>query len=79
LEFDAGVSKFDLTLEVLEQDGLYCTFEYSTDLFERVSIARIARQFDALLRNITADPDRSLSDLDILDDATRKLEAGLAI
>jgi amino acid adenylation domain-containing protein len=71
LEFDAGTSKFDLTLEIVEQDGLYCTFEYSTDLFERDSIARIARQFDTLLRNITADPDRSLSHFGILDDAAR--------
>jgi amino acid adenylation domain-containing protein len=69
LEFDAGTSKFDLTLEIVEQDGLYCTFEYSTDLFERDSIARIARQFDTLLRNIATDPDRSLSHLGILDDA----------
>ena len=71
LEFDAGTSKFDLTLEIVEQDGLYCTFEYSTDLFERDLIARIARQFDTLLRNIAADPDRSLSHLGILDDAAR--------
>ena len=71
LEFDAGTSKYDLTLEIVEQDGLYCSFEYSTDLFERDSIARIARQFDTLLRNIAADPNRSLSHLGILDDAAR--------
>jgi non-ribosomal peptide synthetase component F len=50
---------------------LHCTFEYSTDLFERNSIARIARQFDTLLCNITAGPDRTLSQLGILDDAAR--------
>ena len=71
LEFDAGTSKYDLTLEVIEQNGLYCLFEYSTDLFERASIVRIARQFATLLRNIAVNPDQSLSHLDILDDAAR--------
>jgi amino acid adenylation domain-containing protein len=72
LEFDAGTSKFDLTLEIVERDGFYCIFEYSTDLFERRSISRIARQFNTLLDNVAAEPDRTLSHLEILDDAARK-------
>jgi amino acid adenylation domain-containing protein len=50
LEFDSGLAKFDLTLEAVEQDeGLYCQFEYSTDLFEPATIERMARHFINLL------------------------------
>jgi amino acid adenylation domain-containing protein len=71
LEFDAGTSKFDLALEIVEQRGLYCTFEYSTDLFDRDSIARIGKQFSTLLHSVAAEPNRKLSQLEILNDAAR--------
>ncbi len=71
LEFDQGSAKFDLTLEVAEQDGLRCALEYSTALFEKGSIARLARQLETLLSDISRNPDRRISQLRLLDDATR--------
>jgi amino acid adenylation domain-containing protein len=66
LEFDTGLAKFDLTLEVLELNGLYCTWEYSADLFDAHRIMRMAEHFEMLLRGIIANPGRRLSELPIL-------------
>ena len=71
MEFDSGSAKFDLTLEVVEQDGLYCTIEYCTALFEKQSIQRLFRHFETLLGDIANNPDRPISELNILDQATR--------
>jgi non-ribosomal peptide synthetase component F len=71
LESDAGLAKFDLTLEIFEFDGLCCAWEYSTDLFDHPRIARMAGHFETLLRGICADPGRTLSQLPILGDEER--------
>src|SRR5260370_37441781 len=52
LEFESGVAKFGLTLEILEEDGLYCSFEYSTDLLDASTIERMMRHFENLLWSI---------------------------
>jgi non-ribosomal peptide synthetase component F len=44
-------------------DGLKGTFNYSTDLFDPESIARIEKQFQVLLATIIAEPESRLSDL----------------
>ncbi|HEV8335455.1 MAG TPA: amino acid adenylation domain-containing protein [Candidatus Polarisedimenticolia bacterium] len=64
LEVGAGTSKFDLTLS-LADDGrrLEGMLEYSTDLFDAVTIRRLADHLDCLLREIVADPARRLSEL----------------
>ncbi|HKG15554.1 MAG TPA: condensation domain-containing protein, partial [Pyrinomonadaceae bacterium] len=50
-------AKLDLTLLLSEDaDGLGCYFEYSTDLFERPTVARMARLFESLLRQAAATP-----------------------
>ncbi len=66
LEFETGLAKFDLTLEVREEDGLYCLWEYSTDLFDNDRIQRMAGHFETLLRGLLAAPDSPLSELPIL-------------
>jgi amino acid adenylation domain-containing protein len=70
-EFDSGSSEFDLTLEIIPQDGLHCTFEYSTALFEKHSIQRLAKHFETLLGDLAQNPERPISDLSILDEAAR--------
>jgi amino acid adenylation domain-containing protein len=73
LEFDSGLAKFDLTLEVVEQDnGLRCAFEYSTDLFESATIERMARHFVNLLSAALAAPGIPISRLPLLDGAERE-------
>ncbi|HEY7559872.1 MAG TPA: amino acid adenylation domain-containing protein [Candidatus Binatia bacterium] len=67
LEVDGGTSKFDLTLSLSEQnEQLVGSFEYSTDLFNRPTVERIARHFLTLLEGIVADPNQHISELAIL-------------
>ncbi|MEQ9404350.1 MAG: amino acid adenylation domain-containing protein, partial [Cyclobacteriaceae bacterium] len=50
---DPGNSKFDLTLEfVEEQDSLKYYFEYSTELFEEASIRRFQTYFKSLIDDL---------------------------
>jgi amino acid adenylation domain-containing protein len=64
---DVGATKFDLTLVAEESDeGLVCTIEYSTDLFESETIDRLAQHFERLLEQIAVDPDRRPADLALL-------------
>jgi amino acid adenylation domain-containing protein len=54
-------TKFDLSLEVEERDfGLFGCFEYSTDLFERNTIAAMARTFVTLIERGLEQPDAPL-------------------
>jgi amino acid adenylation domain-containing protein len=65
-------AKFDLTLFVSESaQGLQTNWEYAIDLFDAVTIKRMARHFERLLEAVVADPDRRISDLPILTDAEK--------
>jgi amino acid adenylation domain-containing protein len=67
LEVDGGTSKFDLMLSLTNRGkDLIGYFEYSTDLFDRSTIERMAGNFQTLLEGIVADPDKRLSDLPLL-------------
>ena len=58
---------FDLTLTVGEgPDGLMGSWNYSSDLFERDTIARWAESFSVLLEGIVSNPEISVSQLPIL-------------
>ncbi len=83
----SGTAKFDLSFHVnrvvLAQDGqgkptgLRLWLEYSTDLFERDSIIRLAEHFQRLLEGAVARPDAPVSALPLLGDAERlQLAAG---
>ena len=70
LEVDSGTAKFDLTLSMVEQaDGLYGVWEYDIDLFDGVTIKRMAIHFQTLLEGIVADPERCISELPLLPDS----------
>jgi amino acid adenylation domain-containing protein len=71
LELDTGVAKFDLTLEIFELDGLCCTWEYDSDLFDPPRIERMAEHFETLLRGICTDPQCTLSKLPLLGERER--------
>jgi amino acid adenylation domain-containing protein len=60
-------AKFDLSLSLqkTEQD-LTGAFEYSTDLFDATTIARMIEHWQILLAGIVANPEQRLSDLPIL-------------
>jgi amino acid adenylation domain-containing protein len=66
IESSNGPAKFDLTLEMFESEGLHCTWEYSTDLFDRARIVRMAEHYETLVRGVCADPGCRLSNLPVL-------------
>ena len=73
LELDSGLAKFDLTLEVMEQEGgLYCSFEYSSDLFDAPTIERLAQHFITLLSAAVDVPETPISRLPLLSAAERE-------
>ncbi|HEX8087328.1 MAG TPA: amino acid adenylation domain-containing protein, partial [Blastocatellia bacterium] len=74
VEVGGVTTKFiDLVLGVVDTDeGLIASFEYSTDLFEAKTIARMLAHFETLLKGAVADADARLSDLPILTDSERE-------
>jgi hypothetical protein len=69
-------SKFDLAVFMVENDGrLIGNWLYSTDLFDRATILRMAGHFAALLQSAVAQPDSRLSALEILSE-DEKLQRG---
>src|SRR5262249_45265443 len=66
-------SKFDLSLYFQEVESEFRgTLEYSTDLFERGTIERLAGHVETLLRGAVADPDCRLSALPLLSEGERQ-------
>ena len=72
MEVEAETSKFDLTLFVHEDGGvLWGSIEYSTDLFEEATIARMVGHFQTLLAGLLADPEQPIGELALLTEAER--------
>ncbi|WP_437759618.1 non-ribosomal peptide synthase/polyketide synthase [Sorangium sp. So ce1389] len=73
IELEEGAAPFDLALNLAEApEGLLGAIQYSTDLFDGATVARLAGCFEALLRAIVADPDRSIAGLPLLTAAERR-------
>ncbi|MFC0004882.1 non-ribosomal peptide synthetase [Micromonospora siamensis] len=67
-----GVAKFDVGLSLQEKDGaLQYTFEYSTDLFEAPTIARMAGHFETLIAGALTAPATPVAELPLLSTAER--------
>ncbi|NEN99013.1 MAG: hypothetical protein F6K50_27025 [Moorea sp. SIO3I7] len=65
-------SKFDLFLSMTETDlGLVGTWEYSTDLFDGSTIARMATHFQNLLSAIVDNPQQVVEQLPLLSEQER--------
>ncbi|MFZ2407683.1 MAG: amino acid adenylation domain-containing protein, partial [Methylobacter sp.] len=73
LEAGSTTAKFDLTLLATKtDDSIVCTFEYSTELFEEKTIARMAGHFETLLAGMVSQPDSRISELPLLTQLERK-------
>ncbi len=73
LDLAGSTAKFDLTLSLAERDAeLRGFFEYSTDLFDRPTIARMARHLLTLLRRIAAHPEELIGDVALLSKRERE-------
>ncbi len=66
LPFDAGIAKFDLSVEVWDDGEFHCRFEYNTDLFERATIATMAGHFRQLMESAVASPDAPIAKLSLM-------------
>jgi amino acid adenylation domain-containing protein len=66
-EVDNGTARCDLTIELNETpSGLNGFLEYSTELFEAVTVERIAGHFVTLLESIVSNPEQKLSQFSLL-------------
>ncbi|MBE4753752.1 amino acid adenylation domain-containing protein, partial [Corallococcus sp. ZKHCc1 1396] len=73
VEGDTGSAKFDLTLSINEtSEGLACLCDYSTDLFEAGTLARLMEHLQVLLETAVATPDTRLSALPLLTETERQ-------
>ncbi|HSU81516.1 MAG TPA: condensation domain-containing protein, partial [Thermoanaerobaculia bacterium] len=73
LEVETRSSKFDLVLNLGEAGGaLSGVWRYSTDLFDRATVQRLAGHFSTLLAGAVAEPELRLSELPLLSAAERQ-------
>jgi amino acid adenylation domain-containing protein len=72
MPFEAGIAKFDLSVEVWENDEFHCQFEYNTDLFERSTIQRMMGHFEKLMTAAVENPDLPIAQIPIMRDQERQ-------
>ncbi|MBN3493861.1 non-ribosomal peptide synthetase [Vibrio neptunius] len=73
LKVDYGVSKLDLNLWIEEDgDGLLCTFNYSTALFERTTVQRLLRDLHTILTALVEHPQQSIQALSLVTEDERQ-------
>ncbi|MCC2442988.1 non-ribosomal peptide synthetase [Bacillus cereus] len=73
-----GFTPFDLMLTITEMDGeLHCTFDYSSELFQKATVQQMSKNFTELVSNLLTKPDQPLYTLNILteEEATKLLVA----
>ena len=64
--FESGITKFDLSLEIVDLGNLHCTFEFNSDLYDESTIRRMAGHFTKLVEAVVAAPDEKLSKFSLL-------------
>ncbi|XOF35365.1 MAG: amino acid adenylation domain-containing protein [Candidatus Electrothrix sp. YB6] len=74
IETHPGTARLDLTftLEERSEEGIVGQLEYNTDLFDNVTIERMAEHFTVLLEGIAADPDQRITGLPLLTEQERQ-------
>jgi amino acid adenylation domain-containing protein/non-ribosomal peptide synthase protein (TIGR01720 family) len=67
VEAETGISKFDMSLTIVEEaDRLSGSIEFNTDLFDVSTIQRLVAHYQELLEGVVADPTQSISSLPLL-------------
>ncbi|MGA7136027.1 MAG: amino acid adenylation domain-containing protein, partial [Terriglobales bacterium] len=72
LEFETGIAKFDLSVELYEDRDFHCRFEYNTDLFEKSTILRTLGHFRNLVNAALKNPDQLLSQMQLMNPGERE-------
>lgn len=66
-DFKRGIAFYDLSLIIEKKvEGLLCFFEYNTDLFDALTIDRMAVHFQTLLEGIVNNPQQPISQLPLV-------------
>ncbi|MDO7843037.1 non-ribosomal peptide synthetase [Sphingomonas immobilis] len=78
MDVTVGAAKYDLYLELDErpEGGMHARFLYSTELYDAVTIERMADHWLRLLDGVAADPATPLAALPMVDPAERAQENG---
>ncbi|HEX8190221.1 MAG TPA: amino acid adenylation domain-containing protein, partial [Pyrinomonadaceae bacterium] len=70
---DSGAAKFDITLSLVEEpERLSGTLEYDTELYDAATVERLAMHITTLLESIASDPERRVSELEVLTPGERR-------
>jgi amino acid adenylation domain-containing protein len=73
LPFESGNAKFDLTVGLTRSwEGMNLSIEYSTDLFLKETIERMAMHYRALLSSIILDAEKTIDELEYLDETEKE-------
>jgi amino acid adenylation domain-containing protein len=73
LRVDTGISRFDMTLEVVEQENkLHFTLEYSDKLFKKQTIERFIDYFNRILSLVIKEPGIRLKEIEIVSPEEKK-------
>ncbi|MGB2960773.1 MAG: amino acid adenylation domain-containing protein, partial [Bacteroidota bacterium] len=73
VEVDTGVSRFDLTMTMVEEsEGLRGSIEYNADLFDAGTIDRMVSHFQNILEVMTTSPDHSIGTIGMLAPSERR-------
>jgi Condensation domain len=62
LDVKTATSKFDLTVDVEQRDGLQIAFEYNRQLFAAGTMKRLLDEYSLLLQQIVANPEMRIND-----------------
>ncbi|WP_144569749.1 non-ribosomal peptide synthetase, partial [Bacillus pseudomycoides] len=74
MESHTSIAKFDLSLSAAEvEEGLFLCFNYKNDLFDVVTIRRMAEHFENWLKEIVEHPDKTLTKLTMLSELEKQL------
>ncbi|HLP62553.1 MAG TPA: condensation domain-containing protein, partial [Candidatus Deferrimicrobium sp.] len=71
--YESGTAKFDITLNgIVNGEGLHFDFEYSSKLFEEITIRRFINFFKKIITIVPANPAVKLAALEIISEEERK-------
>ncbi|HAU86270.1 MAG TPA: hypothetical protein DCW90_12475 [Lachnospiraceae bacterium] len=69
-----GISKFDLTLEIVRKNGGYeCSFEYNTDVFKKQHVNDFAASYVSILEQITENVEKPIADISVIGQKDKEL------
>lgn len=80
MDLESGCAKFEWTVLLTQNSrGVRARFEYNTDLFNKSTVERIARQYETLLRAIIANPRKRISEYEILSEEESRQMLALGV